>query len=288
MGDIKQELGEGPSRFIPKNERSFEEQLNSLTAEQKSCYDELKRLWEERVQEKIAKGAKSKHADIELFPDPMYLTFARCSPGAKKFNADTAFKVMKNYDQRFLKINATTLEEQLKTKTLFVVPGLKSKEPDSHDVFYMKPSRYFPKEVSTETIIDNLGYCMSVMVASKEKNATEGIAFLANMDDWSFTNFSVSYCHSFMMMLQGRIPVRVRLFLIVNPPTWFDKIWQIMKPMLASDFRKKVHMIKEHELGNFLQKGYQDYLPDDMKSGTVSTENIINDFIEYRKFVEKK
>ena len=82
---------------------SFEEQLNSLTAEQRSCYDELKRLWEERVQEKIAKGAKSKHADIELFPDPMYLTFARCSPGAKKFNADTAFKVMKNYDQRFLK-----------------------------------------------------------------------------------------------------------------------------------------------------------------------------------------
>lgn len=287
MEEVKNDLGEGPARFLSIAEKTFEEQLNLLTDEEKSCYDTLKKLWEERVEEKVSKGEKSKHAGIELFPDPMYLTFARCSPGAKKFNSDTAFKVMKNYDQRFLKINATTLEKQLKTKTLFVVPGLKSKEPDGHDVFYMRPSRYFPKEVSTETIIDNLGYCMSVMVASKEKNSTEGIAFLANMDDWTFTNFSISYCHSFMMMLQGRVPVRVRLFLIVNPPSWFDKIWRIMKPMLAKDFQKKVHMIKEDQLGDFLMEGYREYLPDDIKSGKVSTENIVNDFIEFRKYVEK-
>lgn len=284
--EIEKNLGVGPARFAPVGEKTFDEQLNALSTDQKSCYDILKKLWEERVAEKVAKGEKSKHSNIQVFPDPMYLTFARCSPGVKKFNPDTAFKVMKNYDQRFLKINATTLEKQLKTKTLFVVPGLKSKEPDSHDVFYMRPSRYFPKEVSTETIIDNLGYCMSVMVASKEKNATEGIAFLANMDDWTFTNFSVSYCHSFMMMLQGRVPVRVRLFLIVNPPSWFDKIWSIMKPMLAADFRKKVHMIKEDKLGDFLMEGYEEYLPDDMKSGKASTESIVDDFIKYRKYVE--
>lgn len=29
-------------------------------------------------------------------------------------------------------------------------------------------------------------------------------------------NFGVNYCYQFMMMLQGRIPVRVRLFLIVD------------------------------------------------------------------------
>lgn len=285
--EINEDLGAGAARFLSVDEKTFDEQLNALTKEQRSCYDALKKLWEERVADKLAKGEKSKHSDIQVFPDYMYLTFARCSPGATKFNANTAFKVMKNYDQRFLKMNATTLEKQLKTKTLFVVPGLKSKEPDSHDVFYMKPSRYFPKEVSTETIIDNLGYCMSVMVASKEKNATEGIAFLANMDNWTFTNFSISYCHSFMMMLQGRIPVRVRLFLIVNPPSWFDKIWSIMKPMLAADFRKKVHMIKEDKLGDFLMEGYEEYLPDDMKSGKASTGTIVDDFIKYRKFVEK-
>jgi hypothetical protein len=120
------------------------------------------------------------------------------------------------------------------------------------------------------------------------------------------TNFSVNYCYQFMMMLQGRIPVRVRLFLIVNrtfasllrplprnsfshpsfqhfllmhlfqrrpplatttsyhlrfskqytAPGWFDKIWSIMKNMLAADFRKKVHMIRESQLPDFLADGY--------------------------------
>ena len=274
---IKNELGDGPARFVPIGERSFKDQLEALTEEERECYDTLKKRWEELVRVK---------KDIKLFSDPMYLTFARCSPGTKKFNPGSAFKVMKNYDQRFLsEVNASTLESQLRSRTLFVVPGLKSKE--NHDVFYMRPSRYFPKQTSTQTIIDNLGYCMSTMVASKEKNATEGIAFMANMDNWGFSNFSISYCSKFMMMLQGRVPVRVRLFLIVNPPAWFDKIWRIMKPMLAPDFRRKVHMIPEYELDKFLMDGYQQFLPDDIKLGKVPTNEMIDDFIKYRQYVEK-
>eukprot|EP00957_Ditylum_brightwellii_P192493 14656319-Ditylum_brightwellii.AAC.1 len=64
-------------------------------------------------------------------------------------------------------------------------------------------------------------------MVEEEKSCTEGIGFLANMADWHFSNFS------------GRVPVRVRLFLIVNPPSWFGKIWKIMRPMLSDDFAKK-------------------------------------------------
>jgi hypothetical protein len=105
---------------------------------------------------------------------------------------------------------------------LFPVPGLKSK--DGHSVFYMMPARYFPAKTSTEEIIDNLAYCMNTMCDTSEKSSSEGIAFMAYMNDWKMSNFSVSYCYQFMMMLQGRIPVRVRLFLIVNPPGWFVSI----------------------------------------------------------------
>lgn len=126
---------------------------------------------------------------------------------------------------------------------------------------------------------------MSVMV-EREKACTEGIGFVANMDDWSFTNFSVSYCLNFMKMLQGRIPVRVRLFLIVNPPSWFDQIWQIMKPMLAKDFQKKVHMIPASRLADFLAKGYEQYLPDELEGGTASADDVVKEFVAYRKTVE--
>lgn len=163
------------------------------------------------------------------------------------------------------------------------MPGLRTKE--GHSVFYMRPSRYFPAKTSTEDIIDNLAYCMNTMCEA-EKDSSEGIGFMAYMNDWKFANFSVNYCLQFMMMLQGRVPVRVRLFLIVNPPGWFGKIWSIMKPMLAPDFRKKVHMIPEEDLKSFLAEGYETYLPDDTAHGKASTQELVEDFVTFRKHVE--
>lgn len=151
----------------------------------------------------------------------------------------------------------------------------------------MYPARYFPAKTSTQEIIDNLAYCMNCMCETSEKDASEGIGFIAYMNDWHMSNFSVNYCYQFMMMLQGRIPVRVRLFLIVNPPGWFGKIWNIMKPMLASDFRKKVHMIQEADLNKFLQDGYETYLPDDMAQGKADTQALVEDFVAYRKKKEE-
>ena len=60
-----------------------------------------------------------------------------------------------------------------------------------------------------------------------------------------------------------------------------------MKPMLASDFRKKVHMIPESQLDEFLEKGYEAYLPDDMSSGKAPTDDLVSDFIAYRKYAEE-
>jgi len=269
--DIQSKLGNGPARFVNPNERSFSQQLISLTEEQRSCYDTLKKRWEEKE-----RG--------HTFPDHMYLRFARNSPGKTKFKADTAWKVMKKYDARYLNMSATKLEKQLLTKTLFLPPNLHSK--DGHDVFYMRPSLYHPKQTPTQTIIDNLAYCMQSMTERSEKSETEGIAFLANMDSWTFENFSVSYCMNFMMMLQGRVPVRVRLFLIVNPPAWFGKIWSIMKRMLTADFRKKVYMIPGDRLCDFLEEGFEEFLPEDIALGKASIDDMVSDFVAYRKFIE--
>lgn len=263
-------LPEGPMRFAPKGERSIQEQIDALTEAEKACFDNLKKKWEK---------------DGEPFSDEMYLRFARCSPGTKKFNEKASWKVMKKFEKRYLDLKAADLEKQLASKTLFPVPGLKSNE--GHDMFYMRPSRYFPKETSTKDIIDNLAYCMNTMV-EKEKACSEGIGFMAYMNEWAMTNFSVNYCYQFMMMLQGRNPVRVRLFLIINPPSWFDKIWKIMKPMLASDFRKKVHVIKEEDMMQYLAADAADYLPDETEKGKVNTDEIVQDFIAYRKHVEAK
>jgi CRAL/TRIO domain len=164
------------------------------------------------------------------------------------------------------------------------VPDLKCK--NGYDVFYMRPARYVPRETPSRTIINNLCYVMNCMV-EKEQACSQGVSFLANMNGWDMSNFCTDYCLQFMLALQGRkVPIRVNLFLIVNPPAWFGKIWAIMKPMLAPEFRKKVHMIPESDLSEYLMPGYERYLPDDTKTGHASTEQMVDDFIVYRRYIE--
>jgi len=265
----------GPERFAPsKDERTIQEQIASLTTEEKECFDNLKAKWN--------KGTSD---DSYQLDDKMILRFAYCSPGSEKFNEKASWKVMGKFDRQFLKLKAVDLEQQLLSKTLFPTPGLKTLE-GGHDVFYMRPSRYFPKETPTEVIVNNLGYCMTSMQDGNEKNTREGIGFVANMQDWKMQNFSFDYCLQFMNMLQGKIPVRVRMFLIVNPPGWFGTIWSIMKPMLSEDFRKKVNVIPETELSNYLSEGFEDFLPDELGGGRASTDDIVKDFVAYRKSIE--
>jgi hypothetical protein len=116
---------------------------------------------------------------------------------------------MKKFNKRFLSLSVYTLEKQLLSKTLFPVPGLRSK--GGHEMFYMRPARYFPKETTTKTIIDNLAYVMNTML-EKEHPCSEGIGFIACMDDWTMANFEVNYCYKFMMTLQGfTVPVQVQV-----------------------------------------------------------------------------
>jgi hypothetical protein len=84
------DLGPGPMRFAPTDERSVEEQIASLSKKEKECVGLLKRKWEEA------------HPDTP-FSDGMYLRFARCSPGSKKFNFNASWKVMKKFDHRYVR-----------------------------------------------------------------------------------------------------------------------------------------------------------------------------------------
>lgn len=101
MDKALRELGAGPMRFAPKEERSTAEQINALTESERTCFDNLKRKWEE---------------SNPPFSDEMYLRFARCSPGKDKFKEAASYKVMKSFSPRYLSLTATDLQQQLLTK----------------------------------------------------------------------------------------------------------------------------------------------------------------------------
>lgn len=136
-------------------------------------------------------------------------------------------------------------------------------------------------------MIDNLVYAMGTML-EKEQACIDGIGVIANMTDWKMANFSVKYWHKLMMTLQGkRVPARVVMLLIVNPPSWFGSIWTIMRPMLSEPLRSNVLRIPFHEMDRYLANGFERFLPDEMHTGYNKTSLIVRDFIVERKRVEK-
>jgi hypothetical protein len=270
------EVGEGAMRFSGRGERSFEDQVAEMNNTNKRILKRLLQRWED------SRAKKRSHA----LSKEWILRFARVTAKRDIFRESHAWAAMRNLKKRYVSLSAHSLEEQLLSKTLFPVPGLKTM--DGYEMFYMKPARYFPKETRTRAIIENLNYVINTML-EREHPCTHGIGFVANMDDWGWTNFEVKYCLQFMLTLQSfNVPVRVELFLIVNPPSWFGAIWKIMRPMLAPSFRKKVKVVLRDKLPKYLAPGFEEFLPDEMEGGQANTEDIVQDFITYRKYYEWK
>ena len=270
---LQQELllvvGPGPMRFGPVRQAlTIREELAGLSRRKVECFANVKAEYEMTSSRK-----DGVYTDLEMLRIVQFVNY----------DENRALRFMfRNKKPRHFQLNAFDLEEQLLSKTLFPVPGLKTLQP-CNDVFYMRPSRYCPRTTPTSMIIDNLIYVMDHMTF---KNNNE-VAFIANMKDWKMSNFSTDYCLKFMQVLQGkRFPAKVNLVLIVNPPSWFGKVWKVMKPMLSKSFRSKVHFTNEDELWSFLKVGYEEYLPDEFIEGQASTDDIVNDFVKYRKNLE--
>jgi CRAL/TRIO domain len=93
-----------------------------------------------------------------------------------------------------------------------------------------------------------------------------------------------------MSLLQNKIPVRVNVFLIVNPPKSFGRIWNLTKPLLEKSFRDKVKIVQNtNDLSKYLAKGFLDFLPDDFEGvGLASTNTMVKDYVTYRIAVENE
>jgi len=145
----------------------------------------------------------------------------------------------------------------------------------------MRPSRYFPEKNSLDDLMRSLVYLLERMT-EREATSINGLAFMANMADWGYSNFSVNYCKNFLDTMQGRYPCRIRLFLIVNPPSWFSIIWRIMRTMMSKQFAEKVFLPKGNELFNFVDA---ENVPKEF-GGTLDLDEALQSFIKYRYKVE--
>lgn len=234
------------------------------------CLNRLKRFFRETSSRSI--------------PDEVIFRFA-CYYDFQYYDAFVALQDYHNNRRLHLRmVVGSNMLTQFQTKTLFPLVGLKTRRNDC-DVIYMRPSRYFPSNKGkTSDLVDNLCYVLNDLSQTKEQ-CRNGVALVANMNDWTMRNFSHDYCQQFLQALQGKqVPTKVQLFLIVNPPRWFGQVWRVMRPMLSKDFARKVYIIKERRLGDFLMDGYEQFLPDEFANGWKNTDEMLEDLLDLKQY----
>jgi CRAL/TRIO domain len=187
---ISGEAFQGSSANPHYEESYVAEQLDALSDKERLCVFTLTDKW---------------NATYPANPIPLNLVlrYARNSPGEERFNAEAAWRTLIKLGKQpsiagQMILTVSNLEHQLRKKTLFSVPGLKTK--DGYDVLYMRPKRYAPSTTPINIILDNLAYCMNCML-EKETACRDGIVVLANMDDWTMKHYGSDYwmkvCHRF-------------------------------------------------------------------------------------------
>lgn len=262
---------------------TVKDESNSFSHDEDYIPETLRRTQEEmkcvRYLKTVCKVNEIRFSMEELFRFAHYHNF--------DVNA-AKYAVRQHKDSEFLRLKmAGSLVRQFETMTLFPLPGMKTKD-GKREVFYMRPSRYFPGRTPTSAIIDNLCYVMNDL-SKTESQCRNGVAFIANMNGWTMKNFSRDYCYQFMQALQGGcVPTKVELFLILNPPAGFNKIWKIMKPMLSASFVKKVSIVNRDRLPQFLMDGYEIFLPNDIEGGWKDTLELVEDYIDLKLFQDRE
>lgn len=155
-------------------------------------------------------------------------------------------------------------------------------------MLYMRPSRNDPTIVPSKTVTDTLCFVLNTML-EKELPDRDGIGLIAYMNEWKLKFFKPEDSYRVLMILQGHvIPVKIKTFLIVNPPPWFDRVWKIIKPMMSTNFRRRIRIIPEQKLHLFLQDGFEQYLPDEMELGKANTDDMVADYNTYRQYLDEQ
>ena len=184
-------------------ERSIQEEVKARGAalEDVEAFAQVKAYYELQLEEKKRPN---------LFTDTQLFRVAHFCD----FHIAKSLALLAKTDPRTFSITSFDLEAQLESKTLFPL-DTRLRAKNNEPIIYMRPSRFHPsedKKEGTRLVVSNLQYVMNYW---SQRHPQCGIAFVANMNDWTMANFSTDYCLKFMNALQGKnFPVKVNLFLM--------------------------------------------------------------------------
>jgi len=263
-------------------ERSVEEQIASLTPDQLEAFKALKTKWQNKENKPIE------------FDDFMLLRFIRNSPGKHKFNVDSAFKVLENYEKWSLSwgglhsLKISDVRAQLEKCQISLLPDtIRTKE--GYQILYVRIANHVPGTDSIKALIKSMAYLLE-RVTEREKSCTEGIVFLQDFAGVGWKHFSLSDLSAIGQTLQGKFPFRIRSVVMVNTPFIFSAAYALARHLMTKDLQDKIHVFSDTEEVTDLIAGETHEerlacLPIEL-GGDLDVEQSSEDYIRYRYIVE--
>lgn len=201
---------------------------------------------------------------------------------------DAKVALEQNQDNHLLRLQMRgSLMRQFDKGALFPLSGLKTKA-DGSEVVYFRPSRFDPDTCLTSLLIKNVCYVLNDL-SSTEEQCRNGVAFVANMKSFSTKHYHEEFWLELLDVLQGKVvPTTISLFLILDPPTWFGRIWRNLKTQMSPEFAKKVRLTETEDLADYFHKGYQNYMPGDIAGCWCKASEMVEDYVDKRIFLEKQ
>eukprot|EP00188_Purpureofilum_apyrenoidigerum_P000021 Plantae.Rhodophyta-Purpureofilum_apyrenoidigerum.ctg10102.p1 GENE.Plantae.Rhodophyta-Purpureofilum_apyrenoidigerum.ctg10102~~Plantae.Rhodophyta-Purpureofilum_apyrenoidigerum.ctg10102.p1 ORF type:complete len:355 (+),score=35.19 Plantae.Rhodophyta-Purpureofilum_apyrenoidigerum.ctg10102:58-1065(+) len=119
-------------------------------------------------------------------------------------------------------------------------------------ILYMRPAKFYPGTMVTSQLIEAMYYMLDV-VHEDERTQQEGFTFVADMKNWDWNNFSIEYAQTFFAVLQFKYPCRVQRFVLVDAPSWFFRVWVLIRPGMTASFAAKWKMdVTRPTLSNYV------------------------------------
>jgi len=242
----KAQTGRKP-KTLNTDESSEEDYVPADEEEALSSLDEMQR----QALKDVAARYKQEIPTTRELSDAFLLRFLR----ARKFDADRALAILKNYlawyetfDTDMLSIK--TVRQCLELE-IMQLPGCVDKE--GRTVLHMQPALYFPSLTPVPVVMAGVIYTLELAIES-QSTQINGFTFLADMTGWGWSNFGVTYASTFFDTLQNRFPARCGCFIILDPPAWFNLIWVLIRPMMSKKFASRVNLIPRSKLLNYFDE----------------------------------
>lgn len=171
---------------------------------------------------------------------------------ARKFEVDRAFDLLSNSVkwrkeqgiEMFLPLTQPILKE-LKTKKIIIPPTSRDKE--GSQIVYYKPALARKHEVKPKDFCISIYYLLQKSIRDPVIQR-KGFLFICDLRNTKLTQVDRKLVKSILDMLSNKFPARLKKVLLLEPPSFFNIAFRLIRPLIPAKYLEKVATAKIQDL----------------------------------------